>query len=33
MTLKQEFDLDLKLALFDAIREDEEAAIAMIDNS
>ena len=30
---KQEFDLDLKLALFDAIEEDEEAAIAIIENS
>merc|ERR1712062_763962 len=33
LELKQEFDLDLKLALFDAIKEDEEAAIALIENS
>ena len=33
LELKQEFDLDLKVALFDAIVEDEEFAIAMIDNS
>merc|ERR1712012_1240689 len=33
LELKQEFGLDLKLALFDAIEEDEEAAIAMIENS
>jgi len=32
LELKQEFGLDLKLALFDAIKEDEEAAIAMIEN-
>ena len=33
LELKQEFNLDLELALFDAIEEDEEAAIAMIENS
>merc|ERR1712141_501190 len=32
LELKQEFDLDLKRALFDAIKEDEEAAIAIIEN-
>ena len=32
LELKQEFDLDLKLALFDAIRKDEDLAIAMIEN-
>ena len=33
LELKQKFDLDLKFALFDAIKEDEEVAIAMIENS
>merc|ERR1712029_553519 len=33
LELKQKFDLDLKFALFDAIKEDEKAAIDMIENS
>ena len=33
LELKQEFNLDLKLALFDAIRDDEEFAMSLIDAS
>ena len=33
LELKQEFDLDLKHALFDAIRDDEEFAMSLIDAS
>ena len=33
LELKQEFNLDLKLALFDATRDDEEFAMSLIDAS